>query len=211
MRRPSADEHPGVIITINVAVIYYSSYGTTHAMAERVAAAAEQQGAEVRLRHVRETAPPEAYESQDAWKAHVDEVADQPVAEPEDLDWADVVIMGSPTRYGHVTSQMQGFLDTLGPLWSQGKLADKVYTAFTSSQTAHGGQESTLLAFHTTFAHLGGIIVPPGYTDQLKFNDGNPYGVGKVTGQSSELNDDDRAALDHLAERAIAIGRRLTA
>lgn len=193
----------------NVAIVYYSSYGTTHAMAQRVAQAAEKAGAEVRLRHVRETAPAEAYESQDAWREHVEAMADQPVAEPDDLDWADVVVFGSPTRYGHVTSQLQSFIDTLGPLWSQGKLADKVYTAFTSSQTAHGGQESTLLAMHTTFCHLGGIIVPPGYTDQLKFNDGNPYGVGKVTGQSAELDDHDLAALDHLVERAITVAERL--
>lgn len=194
-----------------IAIVYYSAFGTTHAMAQRVADTAEKHGAEVRLRHVREIAPRGAIESQDAWKAHVEEMDGQTVAEPEDLEWADVVIIGSPTRYGHVTSQMQAFLDTLGPLWSQGKLADKVYTAFTSSQTMHGGQESTLLAMHTTFAHLGGVIVPPGYTDQLKFNDGNPYGVGKVTGQSSELNDDDTAALDHLVERALMVGAKLAA
>ena len=192
-----------------VAIVYYSSYGTTHAMAQRLAETAEKHGAEVRLRHVRETAPASAYESQDAWREHVEAMADQPVAEPEDLDWADVVVFGSPTRYGHVTSQLQSFIDTLGPLWSQGKLADKVYTAFTSSQTLHGGQESTLLAMHTTFCHLGGIIVPPGYTDQVKFNDGNPYGVGKVTGQSTDLDDHDLAALDHLVERAITIAEKL--
>jgi NAD(P)H dehydrogenase (quinone) len=194
-----------------VAIVYYSSYGTTHAMAQRVAQAAEKAGAEVRLRHVRETAPREAYESQDAWKAHVEELEGQTLASPDDLDWADVVVFGSPTRYGHVTSQLQSFIDTLGPLWAQGKLADKVYTAFTSSQTLHGGQESTLLAMHTTFAHFGGIIVPPGYTDQLKFNDGNPYGVGKVTGQSAELDEHDLAALDHLVERAITVAERLGA
>ena len=94
----------------NVAIVYYSSYGSTHAMAQRLAETAAKQGAEVRLRHVRETAPAEAYESQDAWKAHVQEMAGEPVAAPEDLEWADVVVMGSPTRYGHVTSQMQGFL-----------------------------------------------------------------------------------------------------
>ena len=156
-----------------------------------------------------EIPPEEAYGSQEAWQAHVEEMKDEPVAAPEDLEWADVVVMGSPTRYGHVTSQMQGFLDTLGPLWSEGKLADKVYTAFTSSQTKHGGQETTLQAFHTTFAHLGGIIVPPGYTDPVKFTDGNPYGVGKVTGGGGDLDDDDHAVLDHLVTRAIAIAERL--
>ncbi len=194
-----------------VAIIYYSSYGTTHAMAERIAATAEKAGAEVRLRHVRETAPSEAYESQEAWKAHLEEIEDRRVAEPEDLAWADVAVFGSPTRYGHVTSQLQSFIDTLGPLWSEGRLADKVYTAFTSTQTRHGGQESTLLAMHTTFAHLGGIIVPPGYTDPLKFTDGNPYGAGKVTGSTSELNDDDLAALDHLVTRAIGVAEKLAA
>lgn len=192
-----------------LAIVYYSAYGTTHAMAARMAETAEKEGVDVRLRHVRETAPREAVESQDAWAAHAGEMADRPVAEPDDLDWADVIVMGSPTRYGHVTSQLQAFIDQLGPLWSQGRLADKVYTAFTSSQTRHGGQESTLLALHTTFAHLGGIIVPPGYTEQLKFDDGNPYGVGKVTGDSTELDDRDLAALDHLVLRAVRVAERL--
>lgn len=194
-----------------VAVIYYSSYGTTHRMAERVAQAAEKYGAEVRRRHVRETAPTEAIESSDGWRQHVEATKGEPAAEPDDLDWADVGIFGSPTRYGHVTGQMQAFLDTLGPLWMEGRLADKVYTAFTSSQTHHGGQETTLLAMHTTFAHLGGIIVPPGYTDQVKFADGNPYGVSKVTGAGTELDDNDVAALDHLAERAVTVAQRLAA
>lgn len=196
---------------LKTAIVYYSSQGTTHAMAQRAASTAEKFGAEVRLRHVAETAPQEAVESVDAWREHAAEMEGQPVAEPEDLAWADVVVMGSPTRYGHVTSQMQAFLDQLGPLWQQGELADKAYTAFTSSQTAHGGQESTLLAFHTTFAHLGGVIVPPGYTDPLKFEDGNPYGVGKVTGQTTELVDSDLAALDHLVTRALQVGEKLAA
>ncbi|WP_345462219.1 NAD(P)H:quinone oxidoreductase [Nocardioides marinquilinus] len=192
-----------------LAIVYYSSQGTGHAMATRLAETAEKAGAEVRLRHVRETAPREAVESVDAWAAHVAEMEGQPVAEPTDLDWADAAIIGSGTRYGHVSSQLQGFIDTLGPLWGEGKLADKVYAGFTSSQTLHGGQESTLLSLMTTFAHWGGIIVPPGYTDQIKFNDGNPYGVGKVTGGGSELNETDLAALDHLVTRVLDIAGRL--
>jgi NAD(P)H dehydrogenase (quinone) len=196
---------------LKTAIVYYSSQGTTHAMAQRVASTAEKYGADVRLRHVAETAPREAVESVDAWREHAAEMEGQPTADPEDLAWADVVLMGSPTRYGHVTSQLQSFIDQLGPLWQEGKLADKVYTAFTSSQTRHGGQESTLLALHTTFAHLGGVIVPPGYTDPLKFEDGNPYGVGKVTGQTTELVDSDLAALDHLVTRALQVGEKLAA
>jgi NAD(P)H dehydrogenase (quinone) len=192
-----------------LAIIYYSSQSSTHQMAQRLAETAEGLGAEVRLRHVAETAPAAAYTSVDAWAAHVEEMKDQPVAETGDLEWADAVIFGSPTRYGHVTSQLQSFIDTLGPLWQQGLLADKVYAGFTSSSTAHGGQETTLEALHTTFAHFGGIIVPPGYTDPVKFQDGNPYGVSKVTGAETDLNDGDRAALDHLVTRVLKIADKL--
>ncbi|MDZ5661697.1 NAD(P)H:quinone oxidoreductase [Nocardioides sp. zg-1308] len=191
-----------------LAIVYYSSYGTAHTMATRMAETAEARGAEVRLRRVRETAPDEVVQGVEAWAAHAASVADQPVAEPEDLDWADAVIMGSGTRYGHVTSQLQSFIDTLGPLWQEGRLADKVYASFTSSQTLHGGQETTILAMLTTFAHFGGIIVPPGYTDQTKFNDGNPYGVGVVTGQGG-VDDTANTALDHLVTRVLDVAKRL--
>lgn len=194
---------------VNLAIVYYSSYGTAHAMASRLAETAEQAGADVRLRRVRETAPDEVVRSVDAWAAHAASVADQPVAEPDDLAWADAVIMGSGTRYGHVTSQLQAFIDTLGPLWQQGALADKVYSAFTSTSTLHGGQESTILALHTTFCHFGGIIVPPGYTDQVKFDDGNPYGVGVVTGGDEVLSNTATSALDHLAKRVVEVAGRL--
>jgi NAD(P)H dehydrogenase (quinone) len=190
-----------------LAIIYYSSYGTIHSMASRLAATAESSGAEVRLRRVRETAPDEVVQSVAPWAAHAESVADQPVAEPADLDWADAVIFGSGTRYGHVTSQLQSFIDTLGPLWQEGKLADKVYAAITSASTQHGGHETTLEAMNTTFAHFGGIIVPPGYTDQVKFNDGNPYGVSKVAG--SDLDDNDTAALDHLVTRVLTVAGKL--
>ena len=196
-------------MSTKLAIIYYSSYGTTHAMAERIASTAEKEGAEVRLRHVAETAPDDVVKGQEAWHAHRDALSGEPVAEPDDLAWADVAVFGSPTRYGHVTSQLQAYLDTLGPLWQEGKLADKVYTAFTSTQTAHGGQETTIQALHTTFAHFGGIIVPPGYTDPVKFREGNPYGVSKVTGETTDLDDDDHEALDHLVVRALDVSRKL--
>ena len=193
-----------------LSIIYYSSYGTAHAMASRIADTAEKHGAEVRLRRVRETAPDEVVQSVEGWAAHAASVADEPVAEPEDMAWADAVIMGSGTRYGHVTSQLQAYIDTLGPLWQEGKLADKVYAAFTSSQTAHGGQETTILAMLTSFCHFGGIIVPPGYTDQAKFTDGNPYGVGVVTGEGG-VDDTADTALDHLATRVLTVAERLAA
>ena len=191
-----------------LAIIYYSSYGTAHAMATRLAETAEKAGAEVRVRRVRETAPDEVVKSVDAWAAHAASVADQPVAEPDDMAWADAVIMGSGTRYGHITSQLQAFIDTLGPLWQEGKLADKVYSALTSCSPLHGGQESTLLAMLTTYCHFGGIIVPPGYTDQSKFDDGNPYGVS-VVADADGLDDTARTALDHLVTRVLDMAARL--
>ena len=193
------------------AIIYYSSTGTVDAMARRAAQAAEKEGAEVRLRHVAETAPDEAVESQEDWVEHREAVEQDPVAEPDDIAWADVVLMGTPTRYGSAASQLQALIDATGPLWEKGALADKVYAAFTASQTEHGGQESTLLSLYTTFMHWGGIIVPPGYTDEVKFVDGNPYGAGKVTGEGTDLEDADTDAIDHLVARALEVARKLAA
>jgi NAD(P)H dehydrogenase (quinone) len=201
------------VTNVNVAIIYYSATGTLHAMAEQLTKAAENAGAEVRLRQVPELAPPEAIASNAAWSQHFDKTKDEPKATADDVVWADVVLFGTPTRYGNVASQLKQFLDTLGPQWAQGLLANKVYAGFTASQTAHGGQESTLLALYNTIYHFGGIVVAPGYTDPLKFADGNPYGVSHVTGGSNEepLGEAQLAALEHLAERAIDIAGRLAA
>ena len=194
---------------VKLAVVYYSSTGTIHGMAQRIAAAGEKAGAEVRLRQVDELAPEEAIASNSAWSDHFDQTKTEPKATADDMVWADAVLFGTPTRYGNVASQLKQFIDTLGPLWGRGALADKVYAAFTASQTAHGGQESTLLGLATNFMHWGGIIVAPGYTDQVKFADGNPYGVGKVIGASTELDQADLDALDHLVTRALEVGTKL--
>ncbi len=195
----------------NLAVIYYSSTGTTDAMARRCAATAEKHGAEVRLRQVEETAPDEAVSANERWQAHVAETTDEPRADAKDLTWADAVLIGSPTRYGNVASQLKSYLDSLGPEWAAGKLQDKVYAGFTSSMTAHGGQETTLLALYNTIYHFGGILVPPGYTDPVKFAEGNPYGVSHVTGGANDAppGDDVLMALDHLTERVLTVSRAL--
>ena len=194
-----------------LAVIYYSATGTVDAMARKIASAAESAGAEVRLRHVAELAPADIVEGQPDWKAHREAVADEPEATADDIVWADGVIMGTPTRFGNVSSQLKQFMDQLGGEWSQGKLADKAYAGFTSSQTLHGGQEQTLTSLYTTFMHWGGVIVAPGYTDGLKFVDGNPYGVGHVTGANNDapLEDPTNDALTHLAERVVRFAGKL--
>jgi NAD(P)H dehydrogenase (quinone) len=196
---------------VKLAVVYYSATGTIHGMAERIAQAGEKAGAEVRLRQVAELAPQEAIASNAAWSQHFDRTKDEPKATADDVVWADAVLFGTPTRYGNVASQLKQFLDTLGPQWGQGLLADKVYAGFTASMTAHGGQESTLLALYNTIYHFGGIVVAPGYTDPLKFADGNPYGVSHVTGGNNDapLTETEFAALDHLAERAVTIADKI--
>lgn len=196
---------------VKLAIIYYSSTGTLHAMAQRLQEAGEKAGAEVRLRQVAELAPEEAIASNAAWSQHFDQTKDEPKATADDVVWADAVLFGTPTRYGNVSSQLKQFLDTLGPQWGQGLLANKAYAGFTASMTAHGGQESTLLALYNTIYHFGGIVVAPGYTDPSKFVDGNPYGVSHVTGGSNDapLTDVDHTALDHLAQRIVTVGGKL--
>ena len=198
-------------MSVKLAVIYYSSTGTVDAMARRAASTAEKAGAEVRLRHVDELAPDDIIDGVAEWREHVDATAGDPKATPDDIVWADAVVFGTPTRFGNVASQLKQYLDTLGPQWGEGKLADKVYAGFTAAKTDHGGQESTLLALYNTIYHFGGILVPPGYTDPVKFEDGNPYGVSHGTGVEGDvpLGDVQEAALDHLVERVLDVTRRL--
>lgn len=166
-----------------IAVIYYSATGSVYELASFIAEGARAAGAEVRLLKVHELAPQEAIESNQGWASHAAQTQAVPEATPQDVTWADAVIFGTPTRFGNVSAQLKQYIDTLGGLWFQGLLADKVYSGFTASSTAHGGQESTLLALYNSIHHFGGVIVSPGYTDPIKFADGNPYGTGHVSGQ----------------------------
>lgn len=171
---------------VKLAVIYYSTYGTNHAMAEAAAKAAEEAGAEVRLRKVHETAPAEVVNSVDAWREQAEKTADIPEATPDDLVWGNAFLFSAPTRYGTMASQMRAFIDTLGPIWQEGHLANKAASAMSSAMNTHGGQETTLLGMYVSFMHWGSIIVPPGYADPVIFaSGGNPYGtsanMGKVT------------------------------
>ncbi|MGW5647896.1 NAD(P)H:quinone oxidoreductase [Saccharopolyspora sp. NPDC003752] len=197
---------------VKVSVIYYSATGTGTEIANTLAAEAEAAGAEVRVRRAPELAPDAAIDSNPAWRANVEATKPIPEATPDDVVWADAVLFGSPTRFGNIASQLKQFIDTLGGQWAQGQLADKVYSGFTSSSTAHGGQESTLLALYNTFHHFGGIVVAPGYTDGAKFADGNPYGTSHVDAQGANKVDDvTRAAAAVQAKRVVAVAKALKA
>ena len=196
---------------VNAAIIYYSATGTIYRLAQAIAEGAEKAGAEVTIRKVRELAPEEAIATNEGWVQHRLETQDVPEATADDVVNADAVIFGSPTRYGNIAAQLKQFLDTLGPQWSQTLLADKVYSGFTSTSTEHGGQESTILALYNTIHHFGGIVVAPGYTDPVKFADGNPYGTSFVAGQGNPPDDVALNAARYQGERVVRIAAALKA
>jgi NAD(P)H dehydrogenase (quinone) len=170
-----------------VAVIYYSATGDVHTLAHALAEGAEAERADVRLRHVEEFASEMLISLNQYWGTHRAEVEDEPVATLDDLEWADGVAFGTPTRFGNVAAQLKQFIDQAGRLWQEGKLADRVGTAFTASMTAHGGQESTILALNNTLYHWGMLILPLGYTVSEVFNaGGNPYGTSYTSGKRVE-------------------------
>ncbi|MDX3850798.1 NAD(P)H:quinone oxidoreductase [Streptomyces sp. AK02-01A] len=193
---------------VKLAVIYYSSTGFSAKIAKEISDAAEKAGAEVRLLKAAELAPEAAIAANEAWAAHAAESAGIPVATPDDVDWADAVIFGTPTRFGNISSQLKQFIDTLGGLWAQGKLANKLYSGFVTTATTHGGQESTLLALYNSIHHFGGLIVSPGYTDPVKFVDGNPYGTSHVDAQGNNpIGEQTLNSARHQAERVVLLTR----
>jgi NAD(P)H dehydrogenase (quinone) len=195
-----------------IAVIYYSATGHVHQLADAIADGAREAGAEVRLRRVPELAPREAIEANEAWARHADEIAAEvPEATLDDLDWADGFALGSPTRYGNVAAQLKQFIDTTGGLWSQGKLADKAATSFTSAMNTHGGQESTILSLNNVFYHWGAIIVTPGYTDPLVFAaGGNPYGANWIAGQDvGAISEEVRTVARYQGKRLAEVAAKL--
>jgi NAD(P)H dehydrogenase (quinone) len=198
---------------VKIAVIYYSATGNVHALAQAVAEGAEEAGAEVRLRHVEELASELLISQNQYWGRHRSQVAEAPVASLDDLEWADGVAFGTPTRFGNVAAQLKQYIDQAGALWQEGKLADKVGTAFTASQTAHGGQETTILALNNTLYHWGMVILPLGYTVREVFAaGGNPYGASFVTGHTVTGPDEHALALaryqgQRLAHYAAAISQ----
>lgn len=195
---------------VKLAIVFYSTYATNLHMAQIAADAARAAGAEVRLLRVAETAPEAVVAGQAAWKATLDSMAEIPVATPADMEWANAYLFSTPTRFGQAASQMRAFIDTLGGVWFQGKLANKAVSAMTSAQNAHGGQEATILGLYTTFLHWGAIIAAPGFTDPaVTAAGGNPYGYSHTQGK--EFGETERAAISHQAKRLVEIATKLSA
>lgn len=193
--------------TPKIAVVFYSTYGTNHQVALAAAEAAREAGADVRLLRFAETAPDDVVKSQDAWKTQLESVQDIPVVTPDDMVWADGYFFSAPTRFGNAPSQVRAFIDTLGGLWSKGKLANKTVTATTSAQTPHGGQEATILGLYTSAMHWGAVIVAPGYTNEILYKSGgNPYGYSVEAGKFDDIG---KAAVSHQARRLVEMTAKL--
>jgi NAD(P)H dehydrogenase (quinone) len=176
---------------MKVLIVYYSTYGHVHKMAEAVAEGVREiEGAEAILRRVPETLPEEVLEKMGAVEAQKS-MSNVPVCTIEELASADAVIFGTPTRFGNMCGQMRQFLDATGQLWANGALVGKVGSVFTSSATQHGGQESTILSFHITLLHHGFVVVGLPYTfqGQMRTDEitgGSPYGASTIAGGSGE-------------------------
>ncbi len=165
-----------------VLILYYSTYGHIETMAQAVAEGARSSGAEVDIRRVPETVPETIARS-----AHfkLDQAA--AVASVDELEHYDAIIVGCPTRYGRMPSQMAAFLDQTGGLWARGALNGKVGGAFTSTATQHGGQEATLFSIIANLLHFGMVVVglPYSHAGQMTLDEivgGSPYGATTIAG-----------------------------
>ncbi|WP_100406080.1 NAD(P)H:quinone oxidoreductase [Bacillus solitudinis] len=198
------------IMSIKLAVIYYSSTGTNYQLAKWAEEGGKAAGAEVKVLKAPELAPQGAIDANPAWKAHVEETANVPEVTLDDLEWADAIVFSVPTRFGNLPAQMKQFIDTTGGLWFNGKLANKAVSAMASASNAHGGQEATILSLYTTMHHWGAIIASPGYTDPVQFTSGgNPYGVSVTVGQDGKMQENVEDAAKHQAKRTVQVAEAL--
>ena len=197
-----------------VLVLYYSSYGHIETMAYAAAEGAREGGAEAVVKRVPELVP-EEIARKSGYK--LDQPA--PIATVDELPDYDAIIFGTGTRYGNMTAQMKSFIDRTGALWASGALVGKVGSVFSSSNTQHGGQESTILTFHPVLLHLGFIIVglPYAFQGQMGVSEvmGNtPYGASTIAGtdgsrQPSRIElDGARFQGRHVAEIAAKVAGR---
>ncbi|WP_428562897.1 MAG: NAD(P)H:quinone oxidoreductase [Solidesulfovibrio sp. DCME] len=172
---------------MNVLIVYYSLYGHVAAMAQAVAEGVHQvPGVTATLRRVPETLSPEIIEKMGATDAQKT-LSTVPVCTLEELEHADAIIFGTPTRFGNMCGQMRQFLDATGQIWMRGGLVGKPGGVFCSTATQHGGQETTLMSFIHTLLHQGMIVIglPYAYAGQMRIDEitgGSPYGATTIAG-----------------------------
>jgi NAD(P)H dehydrogenase (quinone) len=197
-------------MTANVLIAFYSRTGSTEALARAVAEGAQAEGSEVRLRRAREFVGPEVMAQAPGWQENADRMnAAYEAPTPADVEWADAIIFGTPTRFGNASAELKAFIDSLGGLWFQGKTNGKVGSAFVSTQSLHGGNETTIVSLYHPMAHLGMIIVPTGYADPVVFKAGTPYGASAVSGVSALPTDDELEVARFQGRRVAQVTRKL--
>jgi NAD(P)H dehydrogenase (quinone) len=193
------------VATPNVLIVFYSRNGSTEKMARAVAEGAKAEGAEVRLRRARDIVGAHVMVKAPGWTENAARMdAEHPAPTSEDAEWADAIIFGTPTRFGNASAELKAYIDSLGGLWFQGKLNGKVGSAFASTSTPHGGNESTIISLYNPLAHLGFIIVPTGYADPAVFRAGSPYGASHVSGQNSSPPTEDELTVARFQGKRVA-------
>jgi NAD(P)H dehydrogenase (quinone) len=176
---------------VNVQIVFYSLYGHVYRLAQEIAhGAREVDGANVTLCQVPELLSDEIIAKMGATEARK-ALSHVPIAKAADLASADAIFFGAPTRFGNIVSQMQSFLDTTGQLWATGALVGKVASAFTSTGTQHGGQETTLRSIQTEFFHHGMVVVGvpyscPELSNMSEITGGTPYGASTLAGPKGD-------------------------
>jgi NAD(P)H dehydrogenase (quinone) len=196
-----------------VLILYYSSYGHVETMAAAVAEGVEAGGAEAVVKRVPETAPAEV-----AAAAHFKTDQAAPVCTVDELADYDAIIFGVPTRYGRLPSQMAAFLDQTGGLWARGALNGKVGSAFVSTATQHGGQETTLFSLITNMLHLGMVVsgLPYSFQGQMRLDEitgASPYGATTIAGSKGERqpSDNELDGARHQGELVAKLAAKLAA
>jgi NAD(P)H dehydrogenase (quinone) len=174
------------MMTSRILIAFYSRGGVTEALAKAIAEGAAAEGAEVRLRRAREFVGEEVMKKAPGWLEGAKRMNALYEAPTEaDAEWADGIVLGTPTRFGSMTAELKAYIDSLGGLWFKGALVGKAGSAFASTSTVHGGNEMTITSLYAPMAHLGLILVPTGYADPVLFKAGTPYGASSVSGSNS--------------------------
>jgi NAD(P)H dehydrogenase (quinone) len=198
-------------MSIKVLVAFYSRNGTVGSLAKAVADGAVMEGAELRLRRAREFVSAEVTAKAPGWTesaARMNALYEAPTE--ADADGADAIVFGTPTRFGCVSAELKAYVDSLGGLWVQGRLAGKVGSVFSATSSLHGGNETTIMSLYPPLSHLGFIIVPLGYSDPVLFKAGTPYGATAATGRDRRpITDDERAVARYQGQRVARVAAKL--
>lgn len=198
----------------NILVVFYSRDGAVEALTRAVGEGARHAGAEVRLRRVPDLVAPAVMAKVPGWEERSQRMlAEYGAPTLADVEWADGIIFGTPTRFGNSSAELKAFIDSLGSLWFQGKLNGKAGSAFTSTAGPHGGNETTVVSLYIPMAHLGFIIVPTGYThEKVVQGHGTPYGASSVSGQNTAPpTADDLEVAKHQGARVTQVAGALKA